>query len=387
MEWIEDYKYLQKRGTIANESKISVFSGNVSIGSYGEGELPVIWSTAQDYAFSFFEKSNITIQKLHVVAENALSSLYFLGDLSDNITVNNSKFEGSVYGIRVIGGNNFTIQYNTFIGNSEAIYSYAGNTKVYYNIFQNNQNAIHINGENSSAKIYNNVFYDNITAVTTEYSELTLLNNIFYLTKDFDKALNFVGTELISDFNIYYPQQEDFVTFNGQDFHDLSELRLIENIDANSFTSDPLFVDAFNHNFDVITGSPVVDAGIYVGITADLTGESVPYGNSPDIGVIETNEIASYSDAISQDEIDIPFQIYPNPTNGIFNASIDNPEEQEADLSIQNINGITILEKHCSFLDNNREHEFDISDFPNGIYILTVRIANNIYSKRIVKSF
>ena len=219
--------------------------------------------------------------------------------------------------------------------------------------------------------------------ILTEYSELTLHNNVFYLSKEFDKALNFVGTNLISDYNIYYPLQEGFITFNGQEFSDLSELQQIENIDANSFTSDPLFIDAFNHNFAVETGSPVVDAGVFVGITADLAGDNVPYGNGPDIGVIETDEIASSTNVILQD--DAPFQIYPNPTNGILNISFDNLNCQEANINIQNTNGSTLIEKQYSSLRTDHKQLIDISDVPAGIYILSVKLENSLYSKRIIK--
>ena len=383
--WMSDYSYLQKSGTIADESKILVLSDHVLIGSYGKGEQPVIRSTAEDYAISFFEKSNITIQNIQIVAENAISSLYFLGDISDYITIENSKFEGSIYGVRILGGKNFTIQYNSFRGNSEAVYSYALSTKVYYNIFQNNQDALHIDGNNSLAEIYNNVFYDNNTAVATEFSELTLYNNIFYLTKDFDKAISFNGTRLVSDHNIFYPSQDGFVSYNGQEFNDLSELQQVQGIDMNSFVSDPLFVDAFNHNFAVENESPAIDAGIYVGITADLLGEGVPYGNNPDIGVIEVPIAVNPISFISADEPNDLLQVFPNPSNGIFTICMDNPDQEQTIVHIRDINGHKMLEKQYSDKDKRFEQLLDISNFPAGMYILSMKIANSLYSRRIVK--
>jgi len=385
VEWMSGYHYLQKRGTIATETKISILASDISIGAYGEGDLPVIWSHAEDFALSFFEKTNITIQQLHIVAENAISALYFIGDITDNIIIENSSFEGSVYGIRIIGGYNFTIQYNTFRGNSQAIYSYAENVHIYYNIFQNNQDALHIDGVNSSAEIYNNVFYDNNTAVSTQQSELILYNNIFYLAKDFDKAINFNGTELVSDHNIYYPSQEGFFSYNEYEFHDLSELQQVQGIDFNSFISDPLFVDVFLHNFALESNSPAIEAGIYVGITADLIGEGVPYGNFPDIGVIEATMEINPIPYAPADETNDFVTVYPNPTNGIFNVSLDNTDQQQANIHIQDINGHTILEKQYSGLDSRFDESMDISEFPNGVYILTMENAHFIYTQRIMK--
>jgi hypothetical protein len=388
IEWMSDYSYLQKRGTVADELKISVQANNILIGAYGKGDQPVIWSAAEDYAISLFEKKNVTIQGVHIVAENAIASVYSLGDVADNITIENSEFEGSVYGIRIIGGNNYTIQYNTFRTNSEAIYSYAENTKVYYNIFQNNQDALHIDGENSSAEIYNNVFYDNNIAVSTEFSELTLYNNIFVLAKAFDKAISYNGTNLISDNNIFYPNQQGFVSYNGEEFNNLTDLQQIKGIDINSLVSDPLFVDAFNQNFNVESESPAIDAGVFVGITADLTGEGVPYGNKPDIGVIEVSGAVTSTSMSPSDELNNFLRIFPNPTSGVFKIALDEvDQQQEANINIQDINGRTILEKQCSDLNTELDQSFDISDLPVGIYVLSVRLAKAIYSQRVLKVF
>jgi hypothetical protein len=387
VNWTSGISYLQKRGTIANEAKITVLANYIVIGAYGEGDQPVIWSSAEDYAMSFFEKSHLTIQNINIVAENAMSSLYFLGDNMDSVTIENSKFEGSVYGIRVLGGKNFAIRYNTFRGNSNSIYSYAEHTRIFYDIFQNNQMAVQIDGENSTAEIYNNVFYDNNRAVVTEFSELTLYNNIFYLTKNMDIAVDYNGTKLISDFNIYYPNQEDFFSLNGEMYSDLTQLQQLQSIDASSFVSDPLFVDAFNHNFAVETTSPAIDAGRFVGLTSDLIGESVPYGNNPDIGAIEVNNHTS--SIITRDKTENLMRVYPNPTKGTFSISFskDQLKQQEAELNIIDIQGNSILEKRYEDLNESTNETFNISNFPAGIYIVSMQIANAIYSQRIVKIF
>jgi parallel beta-helix repeat protein len=386
VEWIEGYTYLQKRGSVANEtSKISIYANNITIGAYGEGDEPTIWSTSDDYTFRAFDKSNLIIQDLHIVAENAISSIYFLGDNNTNNLIENCRIEGSIYGIRIVGGNEFTIQYNTFRGNSEAIYSYAEKTKVFYNVFESNQNAFHVDGENSNAEVYNNVFYDNNTGVSSDYAELTLHNNIFYLAKINDKAIDHNGTKLMSDYNLYYPNQDGLISYNGETYTNLAEFQEIEGIDANSFTSDPRFVDVFNHNFRLELESPAIDAGIYLGITADLMGEMVPYGNFPDLGVIEINEPANPNSLrVNEESI---LNVFPNPTDGVLNIAIENPKEKDADLQIQDVNGVVIMRNQLSSFEQSFVQQVDISELPAGIYILSLKIANSIYSKRITKSF
>ena len=148
-----------------------------------------------------------------------------------------------------------------------------------------------------------------------------------------------------------------------------------------------MFVDAFNHNFAVKDLSPAIDAGIYVGLTSDLIGESVPFGNNPDIGVIEINEIVT--SIVSKDNTKYVINVYPNPTNGQFSFSLNDGQllTRQGELNIQDTQGNTLLVKQ--YADNSGEYNkmLDISNFPAGIYILSLKIANTIYSQRIVKIF
>ncbi len=384
--WIEGYSYLQKRGTVATENKVKILANDITLGAYGEGEKPVILSMADDYAIRVFEKSNIRIQNIHIIAESAISSIYFLGDNCDNITIENSKFESSNNGVRIVGGLKFTIRYNTFKGNWEAVHSYSRQTNVYYNIFENNQYAININGENSASEIYNNVFYDNNAGISTDYGELTLHNNIFYLAKTGDKAINHSGKQLVSDYNIFFPDQEGLIIYNGKEYLDLTEFQQIEGIDKQSFASNPLFKDIYNHNFSLEPESPAIDAGIDVGITEDLIGEVVPYGDSPDIGALEITEPANPTLSPTNNENSLIY-IFPNPTTGILNVATEIARQKEVILQIQDINGQTVLAKKYANPDSRFDQTIDITSLPMGIYILTLKFANSIHFHKIIKSF
>ena len=64
------------------------------------------------------------------------------------------------------------------------------------------------------------------------------------------------------------------------------------NIDPGDFPNDlvnidPLLIDPARDNYHIPAGSPAIDAGLDVGITTDLDGNSRPQGNAPDIGAYE----------------------------------------------------------------------------------------------------
>ena len=87
------------------------------------------------------------------------------------------------------------------------------------------------------------------------------------------------------------------------------------------------------------------------------------------------------------DEFEEIIHVFPNPTQGIFSFTIDTPVQEKADIHIEDINGRTMLKEQVSDMDKHTEHLFDISDFPAGIYILSVQFATSIYSQRILKIF
>ena len=57
--------------------------------------------------------------------------------------------------------------------------------------------------------------------------------------------------------------------------------------DAASVSSDPLFVDAGNDDFNIPNTSPCVDAGTDVSVTDDIIGTQRPQGAKVDIGAFE----------------------------------------------------------------------------------------------------
>jgi uncharacterized protein YjdB len=385
--WKEGYSYLQKRGTISYESKINITSGGVTMGSYDEGEQPVIQSNANDYGLLAFNKSNLLIKDLHIIAVSAVSSIYIMGESVDDICISNCTLEGAENGVRILNGKNIVIRYNTFINCSEAIYCYAENSSIYYNVFRDNEVAINTLANAASAEISNNVFFNNIVGISNTYTELTLYNNIFYLVNNTDKAFNNRQlNQLISDNNVFYPEQKGFIQIGDKVYSSLVDYQRDFGLDLNSITDDPEFVDAFNQNYTLETYSPCINAGKLIGLQQDYFGTKVPSGGLPDIGLAEwnnpsgsvTSSISHLSDPVQED-----FQVYPNPSQGIFNVSVKNNNSDASTITIKDLSGKTVYKNiYSSGLDF--EQEINISTFQKGIYIVAVEDNTRTLSQPII---
>jgi hypothetical protein len=384
--WENGYSYLQKRGTISNESKISIYADNVTLGSYGDGEKPVIQSSAEESAIKAFEKSNITIKDVHIIAEKAISCIYISGTTSKNVIVENCALEAAENGVRVIDGMSITLRYNTISNCLYAVYSYAESNKIYYNVFKNNLNAINITSSLSSSEIYNNVFYENSTGVANSYSDLKLYNNIFYLVTAGDVAINQKMDSLLSDNNIFFPEQDGFIDIANNSFSTLADYQGKKGLDLNSFSIDPQFVDVYNNNFTLNNSSPAINTGIIVGLVKDFLGNLVPFGGAPDIGIIEKSA-SDISNQPSENAVKNKMSVFPNPSNGIFSISLKNVNKKAVNISVMDISGKTLIEKQYHSQDSNFVQTLDISAFPKGVYLILLKAANTIYSQCILKTY
>jgi parallel beta-helix repeat protein len=381
VKWIVGNKYLQKKSTTTNMERITVSANAVTLGAYGEGDLPEIVSNSKDFVFAFYEKSNVVISELNLKNESGVSLIYFLGSSTNNI-VERCKLEGSNYGVKIVDGSNYTIRYNIFKDNDEGVCSYSENTRIYYNIFKENKSAINISSYLSSAEIFNNVFYDNYQALRVSYADLVLYNNIFYLSNYGDKAIEGNFENLMSDNNLFYPQQKAFLKINGVVFNTLNELQLAFRQDVNSLCEDPLFNDVLNGDFGLEENSPAINAGkLLSGLSLDFLGLQVPVGNKPDIGATE----AKYEHIEKQIDTD-NMLVYPNPSSGEFEVTLQVSNPVNAILDIFDLNGRKI---HSGTIDAEEmgasmNKKIDITHVPNGLYLLRVVIGKKVMSSQIL---
>jgi hypothetical protein len=380
--WEDGITCLQKKGTTSYESKININASNITIGSYGEGERPVIQSMANDFAIRAFEANNLYIKDLHIVAMDAISCIYILGSTGED-EIENCILEAADNGIRTIDTKSTTICYNTITDCFNAIYSFSEVNKIYYNVFRNNQVVINITSYLSETEIFNNVFYNNSTGVAASYSDLTLYNNIFHLLNKGDIAINAKLDKLISDYNIFYPEQDGFITVSNVKYNTLAEFQKNTGLDLNSFNLNPKFVDVYNDNFTVDVGSPAIDAGVTVGLNTDFYGAKVPYGKATDIGLAEAvTELYAINETIDNQNV---LNVFPNPSNGKFNINLEGINRNALKASIVDITGRIFYEKYFFPDESELFLNIDISYIPEGIYmVILITDRNEKYYERII---
>lgn len=101
-------------------------------------------------------------------------------------------------------------------------------------------------------------------------------------------------------------------------------------------------------------------------------------GDSRDRFLLHFESVAT--DNTSQ-QTGLEVKLYPNPTNG--ELIIENAKWQNQSLVIQNMLGETIMKQTISQQTNKQK--IDISELPNGIYIVQLIVKNEIQSLRLVK--
>ncbi len=99
-------------------------------------------------------------------------------------------------------------------------------------------------------------------------------------------------------------------------------------------------------------------------------------------GDLETFERSSYTytNTVGLDEqLNLVFTIYPNPTSDYISLSFE--EEGEKELKILDLNGKLLY----SLKDTGKDAHLDMRQLPNGIYTLSILKGQRSFSKKIVK--
>ena len=390
--WKSGKVYVQKRGTTAPVGKILISADDVTLEAYGEGESPIIISETSTYVISAFQRKDLIIKDLHIKGTKAVSCIYFLGNLSDNITIEHCILDDASNAIRIAEGKNFTIKYNSISRTNEGIYSTATLTKVFYNIFKNNENAINVMSNISKTEIYNNVFFNNIQSVSVSYAELVLYNNIFYFTDVKQKAIKHGSGSLNSDHNIFYPEQDGFIEVGNTFYNKLDRLQQELKVDLHSFNKDPLFVNVYNENFELDASSPAINSGVNLNLTEDIAGNNVPYDEQIDIGVYEYTGYLLKDKELTNEKTTLT--VYPNPSTGLFNVIIEtlnaNPTNEiqlrPSTIRVVDLSGKTKYSKNIENTEKSITEKIDLSGFANGFYYVVFQLSNKVLTEKLILS-
>ncbi len=75
------------------------------------------------------------------------------------------------------------------------------------------------------------------------------------------------------------------------------------------------------------------------------------------------------------------YEINPNPTTGIFNIKFQNPLIGEVEINLTNIFGKTSV---LNFDKNQQPVSIDLSTYPKGIYLLTIKTNDKVFTEKVV---
>jgi hypothetical protein len=161
-------------------------------------------------------------------------------------------------------------------------------------------------GQKSGLNIYNNTVYGTTNAcinlVKTENTNIKNNNfwecgsssgmsqqyHVIYINDTEGDDTNTTLGTLASDYNdvIISAGAKVGVYNSGESTsYTWANWKSVKSQDANSLTSDPLFVSSSDYHLQ--SGSPAINAGVDVGLTEDYRGMVVPQGAAPDIGAYE----------------------------------------------------------------------------------------------------
>lgn len=92
---------------------------------------------------------------------------------------------------------------------------------------------------------------------------------------------------------------------------------------------------------------------------------------------------AAYGD-LSIDLISNSLEIYPNPSDGVFNMVISNPVAGLANVCVYTILGQKVHEEQLAISMTSNKFSIDLSNLPSGMYLLNVQMYGYNHSKKLI---
>ena len=149
--------------------------------------------------------------------------------------------------------------------------------------------------------------------------------------------------------------------------------------------SDPLFAGTGDHPFELLKGSPCIDAGTpdTIGMNlpeTDLAGNPRIWNNRIDMGAYEWNNVG-----IQIQDSRFKVQGFPNPTFGKTDIRYRMPDAGFVELKVFDAMGKEIEVINDWHAPGEYTITFDASDLPAGIYVCILRTEDGAATTKIVK--
>jgi hypothetical protein len=142
-------------------------------------------------------------------------------------------------------------------------------------------------------------------------------------------------------------------------------------LNTNTVT-DTFFVD--NQNFNNGTFTYTVKA-----IKLETT-PSGSYYNTGGAGFVKINHSTNSINNFSKNKLDL--EIFPNPSNGIFNVKVYNNQSIESMVSITELSGKELM--NFKIENNKTDFKIDLTNQNRGIYILNISNNEGVIVKKIL---
>ena len=101
-------------------------------------------------------------------------------------------------------------------------------------------------------------------------------------------------------------------------------------------------------------------------------------------GCIDSSIVTIIPSLISEFSYVENFNIYPNPSNDIFNISFNSEISQNFIISIYNILGEEIINKCITTLVGDNLTSINLNSFGNSVYFLEFKTKNSLFSEKII---
>ena len=311
----------------------------------------------------------------------ALSGIYVIGPNSRKIVIRDCTIEGADYGIRLINTGDVLVKNSQLKDNQTGIYAITEYLRMEYNVVSDNDEGINLIGTSGIVNIFNNVFYRNKLALNNNLNDLSLFNNIFYQQNSTDKAIA-SSAEIVSNYNIYYPQTNSFYSINGIGYHTLEDIRLAFELDMNSMVQDPEFINADSDDFNLEENSPAIDKGVYVGISTDMHGSPIPFGKAPDIGVLEKISMTSVDPVVIDNSRNL--LVYPNPASDNIQLRFEGFVPGTYQVKVYDLLGNLVISQEM-YSGESQTGDLNISTLREGMYLIRVNDGKGVASTNLLK--
>ncbi len=106
----------------------------------------------------------------------------------------------------------------------------------------------------------------------------------------------------------------------------------------------------------------------YPNMTAPNTGQNFYTSNTPVVRLNVTPAVIGIED---ENNNNVSFNVYPNPSNGEFNINLDAKDSKNITLLVKNVLGEEVINKLVSVSGKTIE-TISLSDYSKGIYFLTI---------------